>query len=213
MPDADAGDGLAPERAITLKKQSPPEDETLHRAWQALANEDPRQALALYRQLLAVRPDWAAARLGEATALARIGLHEEARGTLTALLDADPDNPPARANLLLLRAMSGEPIAEHEVRDVLETLPSADLYALLGHVHGQGARWDLAREAFATAHQLQPDRADHAFNLAVALERLGEPREALALYRRAAGSRLEYGRIDLALVSRRITVLTDEHGD
>ena len=46
-------------------------------------------------------------------------------------------------------------------------------------------RWPDAQQAYFQAHQLQPDNPDYAFNLAVALEHIGQPKAALDFYRRA----------------------------
>jgi tetratricopeptide (TPR) repeat protein len=62
---------------------------------------------------------------------------------------------------------------------------AAYLHFALGTVYvGQG-RWAEAQQAFFDAYRRDPANADHAFNLAVCLDHLGQPRAALEYYRRA----------------------------
>lgn len=191
------------------------EDAALLAAWQALEGGRTQQALSLYRDLLARRPDHTAAILGEAAALSRMGSHGEAQRRYLGVLALDPANAVARSNLLVIRAVAGETVSEQEIRTLVSEHPSADLYALLGRAHGAGGRWRLAHEALQTAHHLQPDRVDIAFNLAVSLEHLGEPASALALYRRIATA--SEGRtpvaVDVAVVARRIATLGNARAD
>lgn len=201
-----------PEEVRVVRRLTPRQDDTLHRAWQALATGRSRDALAIYRQLLIRQPDHTAAQLGEAAALSRAGLSEEAARRYRSILEREPENLLARANLLLLRAAAGEPVLEQEVQSLVSEQPSADLYALLGHVRARNAQWRLAHDAFQAAHHLQPDQADHLFNLGVSLEHLGEPDTALAFYRRAAtanGAGLPTS-IDPVVIARRIAVLGHE---
>ncbi len=204
-----------PEEARVVRRLTPRQDDTLHRAWQALATGRSRDALAMYRQLLIRQPDHTAAQLGEAAALSRTGLSEEAARRYRSILEREPDNPLARANLLLLRAAAGEPVLEQEVQSLVSEQPSADLYALLGHVRARNAQWRLAHEAFQAAHHLQPDHADHLFNLGVSLEHLGEPDTALTFYRRAATANGAgpATSIDPGVIARRIAVLGNERYD
>jgi tetratricopeptide (TPR) repeat protein len=62
---------------------------------------------------------------------------------------------------------------------------SAFLYFTLGNTYIDQARWPDAQQAFFQAHHLQPDNPDYAYNLAVALEHIGQSKAALEYYRRA----------------------------
>ena len=198
-----------------VRRSDARDDDSLQRAWNALATGQARAALALYRQVLARQPDHIAAQLGEAAALSRLGLPDEATRRYRAVLEREPEHPVARANLLLLRAAAGEAVLEPEVRDLLSEQPSAALYALLGHLRGRDGQWSAAREAFLAAHHLEPDRADYLFNLGVSLEHLGEPDAALANYRRAAGATGANvpASVDAAIIARRIAALSDARAD
>jgi tetratricopeptide (TPR) repeat protein len=45
--------------------------------------------------------------------------------------------------------------------------------------------WPQAQQAYFQAHHLEPDNADYAYNLAVSLDHLRQPKLALNFYRRA----------------------------
>jgi len=62
---------------------------------------------------------------------------------------------------------------------------AAHLHFALGNLYAAQQRWPLAQQQYFEAFRLSPDNPDYAFNLAVALDRLGEEREALAFYRKA----------------------------
>ncbi len=187
----------------------------LQDAWRALDAGRTLAALTLYRQALIQRPDWTDARLGEAAALARLGRLEEARRGYLSVLESDGDNTIARANLLLLEMEPSDERSERAIQELIVQQPSAFLYALLGHVHAGRGRWQSARDAFQTAHHLQPGQPEHAFNLAVSLEHLGDAHQALVHYRQALDNGARHARpsFDLALASRRIAALDDDRVD
>jgi len=201
---------------VVVTRSATTEHEALvHEAWEALDAGRSEAALALYRRTLAARPGLTAALLGEAAALTRLGQLSEAQQRYLAVLESDPGNSIARGNLLLLRLDTHEPPGEDAIREQIAQRPSAFLYALLGHVSARRGRWDVARDAFQTAHHLQPAQAEHAFNLAVSLEHLGETRLALQHYRHAlaSGEGRAPAPFDLTHAARRIAILGDEHGD
>jgi len=200
--------------AQVIRRAEPRDDDSVQRAWDALTAGRPRAALMLYRQVLARQPDHIAAQLGEAAALSRAGLFDEATRRYRAVLERDPEHPVARANLLVLRAAAGETVLEQDVRDILSEQPSAALYALLGHLRARDGQWPAAREAFLAAHHLEADQADHLFNLGVSLEHLGQPDAALAAYRHAARTTgAPPASIDPAIIARRIAALSDARGN
>ncbi|MCS7100510.1 MAG: tetratricopeptide repeat protein, partial [Burkholderiaceae bacterium] len=83
------------------------------------------------------------------------------------------------------------------------------LHAALGRLLASEERWSEARQAFESAYALAPQRADYAFNLAVASDRLGEVARARTLYERAAqlAERESAAGIDVEAARRRAAEL------
>ena len=79
------------------------------------------------------------------------------------------------------------------------------LYFALGNQHARQGRWDEARLAYSKALAADPGNPDFAFNLAVSLDQLHQPADALEHYRRAlelASTRMAH----FALESARLRV-------
>ena len=59
------------------------------------------------------------------------------------------------------------------------------LHFTLGNQLAQQGRWAEAQQEYFKAFAAEPDNADFAYNLAVSLDHLRQPRLALEYYRRA----------------------------
>jgi len=114
------------------------------------------------------------------------------------VLRQQPGNPVAQAGLAALRRADDTQEIGSRSRDVAELNPtSAAAQSLLGHSLVRESRLGEAEQAFFQAHRLAPTVAVHAFNLAVALDRMrnyGPARRyyeaALALSVRQGGERV-----------------------
>ena len=102
------------------------------------------------------------------------------------VLELDPRNPLAQAGLIGIVGRADPQGAETRVKQLIARDPSAYLYFTLGNTYIDQNRWPDAQQAFFQAYHLQPDNPDYAYNLAVALEQIGQPKPALDFYRRAA---------------------------
>ena len=79
---------------------------------------------------------------------------------------------------------------------------------MLGNVYASQSLWTQAQAAYFEAHRLDPGNADIAHNLAVSLDRIGQPRIAATMYRRALdASRTQATQFDPAAVQRRLAEL------
>jgi uncharacterized protein HemY len=76
--------------------------------------------------------------------------------------------------------------AEARLRRILRRNPDAAtaLYAL-GNLYARQERWSEAQRAYFRAAAAAPENPDYAFNLAVGLDHVHQPRLALEYYRRA----------------------------
>jgi tetratricopeptide (TPR) repeat protein len=87
--------------------------------------------------------------------------------------------------------------------------PSAHvLNFALGNELAQQNRWAEAQQEYFKAYTAEPDNADFAYNVAVSLDHLRKPREALDYYQRAIGLSQKRGAsFDLAAAKARASEL------
>ncbi|WP_170118651.1 tetratricopeptide repeat protein [Melaminivora alkalimesophila] len=158
----------------------------LEEAWSALQQGDLRRAQQRYREVLAERPDDADAALGMAVVLHRQGRSDEAWQAYQRSLQLWPGNETARLGSLALLAQSDPAQAESRLREWTERQPrDAAAHSALGQLLGRQGRWPEALGPLTQAQQLAPAGAAQAYNLAVALDQLQRPLEAMRLYHQA----------------------------
>ena len=74
------------------------------------------------------------------------------------------------------------------MKTLLAADPSAHaLNFALGNQLAQQNRWAEAQQEYFKAYTAEPDNADFAYNVAVSLDHLRQPRQALDYYQRAIG--------------------------
>ena len=196
---------------VTRSSTPPAIDPALAQGYEHLQAGRLEAAAGAYGSVLARQPGSTDALLGlAAVALAR-GEPEAARQLYQRVLRSEPGNTWAQAGWLSLLAQSDPVAAEGQLRELIAREPSALLWSRLGALLAGQGRWPQAQQAYFQAHSLQPDSPDHAFNLAVSLERIAQPRLALGFLRTAV--RLaEAGapaRFDLAAARERIVRLAE----
>ena len=140
-----------------------------------------------YQQALREEPANRDAMLGLAALDVRGGRLELAEAGYLRLLQADPRDAHAQAALIALRAGRVDPVAaESRMKSMLADNPAAHvLNFTLGNQFAQQGRWAEAQQEFFKALAAEPDNADFAYNLAVSLDHLRQPRLALEYYKRA----------------------------
>jgi tetratricopeptide (TPR) repeat protein len=155
-------------------------------AYQAYQAGRLAEARALYLKHLKLQPRSRDALLGLGAIALHEGRLEDARARYRAVLELDPGDATARAALASLDRPADIPASEAQLQLLLRQQPqAAHLHFALGNLYAAQGRWPLAQQQYFEAFRLSPDNPDYAFNLAVALDRLGEEREALAFYRKA----------------------------
>ena len=101
------------------------------------------------------------------------------------ILEIDPRDMQANAALFAIRGRNS-PLSESRIKYLLSIQPeSAPLNFVLGNLLASGKRWPEAQAAYFRAYVADPDNADYAFNLAVSLDQLRQPRGAINYYQRA----------------------------
>jgi tetratricopeptide (TPR) repeat protein len=169
-------------------------DATLLAAYEALQAGDYPRAKELYEEVLRREPRSVDAMLGLAAIGWKHGRLEEAVGYYGRALDADPRNAHAQAGLIAMLGGVDPVAAESRLKQLIAREPSGFLYFTLGNLYAEQGQWSSAQQAYFQAHQLSPENADYAFNLAVGLEHLGQPKLALDYYRKALDLSFKRGR-------------------
>ena len=184
----------------------------LAQSYAALQAGDPEIAQRLYGQLLRTEPRNVDALLGLAAAAGQQGNGEEAARRYLQILELDPRHALAQSGLIALLGRADPLAAETKLKQLIAREPSAYLYFTLGNLYADQSQWAAAQQAWFQAHHLEPANPDYAYNLAVGLEHVSQPRLALGFYRRAAQLAAVRGRanFDLPLVQERIGKLAQQ---
>jgi tetratricopeptide (TPR) repeat protein len=125
--------------------------------------------------------------LGLAAIEIRSGRYPAAEALYVKLLQSDPRDAHAHAGLIGLRGGLIDPVlAESRIKTLLAAGPAAAvLHFTLGNQLALQGRWPEAQQEYFRAFAAEPGNADFAYNLAVSLDHLRQPRLALEYYRRA----------------------------
>jgi tetratricopeptide (TPR) repeat protein len=124
-------------------------------------------------------------------------------------LELDPRNATANAALLNMTGDAAPDASEQRLKTLIATQPSAQLYFTLGNLYATQSRWPDAEHAYFEAFQKNPANADFAYNLAVSLEQISQPKAALSYYQKARNL-MQTGRVqfDPARLDLRIAQLS-----
>lgn len=204
---------LVAEAPVTLKLsqsfQPSPVNPELARAYEALSSGDLEQARTLYARRVQADPLSLDAQLGLATVAARSGDRALANRHYRDALAIDPRNEIAIAGLLAIAGEGTQASLETQLRTLLSQNPgAASLQFSLGNLLAGQNRWVEAQQAYFEAYRLNGDVADHAFNLAVSLDHLGQSRLAREYYQKSLALQVRTkGQFDTAAVAKRIQEL------
>lgn len=157
----------------------------LPQAYSALQSGQLDQAQRLYSDVLGAEPKNIDALLGLAAVAVRQGRSEEATRRYLYLLELEPQNALAQSGLIALLGRADPIAAESRLKQLIAREPSAHLYFTLGNLYADQSQWAAAQHAYFQAHHLEPANPDYAYNLAVGLEHVSQPRLALGIYQRA----------------------------
>ncbi len=190
----------APREAIRVTRggAAPTLNPVLAQAYQALDSGNIDSSQRLYSQVLQGEPNNIDALLGSAAIAAQKGDSDGATKHYMTVLQVDPRNTLAQAGLIGMLGRADPLAAETRVKQLIGREPSAYLYFTLGNVYVDQNRWPDAQQAYFQAHHMQPDNPDYAYNLAVGLEHLGQPKLALSFYRRATQLAAAKGRANFS---------------
>jgi len=158
---------------------------SIQSGYAAFQSGDLATARQQYQLALGQDPTSRDALLGLAAVALREQQGQQAAATYTRLLELDAGDPDALAGLVSLGAGDMQH-SESRLKELLRRKPEAgSVHFALGNLYAKQARWNEAQQSFFRAYTSTPSNPDYAFNLAVGLDRLNQPRLAASYYQRA----------------------------
>ena len=157
-------------------------------AYSAFQRGQYEQAQILYQQVLAQEPRNRDALLGLAAIALKQQRYEYAKQKYLALLQLNPKDSLAVAGLSSvnqgsLQHSSDTALSESQLKFMLKEQPDAPhLYFALGSLYAGKNQWPQAQSAYFSAWSGDSNNADYAFNLAVSLDHINQPQQALQYY-------------------------------
>lgn len=187
----------------------------LERAYAALQAGQIDDAEHAYAQAIESNPDERDALLGMAYISHRKGRIEAAQAYYRKVLRQEPGNAIAQAGLLALDTSSDVTLSASRARELAALQPdSAAAHSMLGNTLVRNGLLADAAQAFSKAQALEPNNPLHAYNHAVARDRLGQYAQAVHLYEKvwhlttkSAGNVVGISREMVEVVQRRIEQL------
>jgi Tfp pilus assembly protein PilF len=175
------------ERALTVTRSGSQIHPQVNAGYAAYQAGDLARARTEYQQVLREEPSNRDALLGLAAIEMRAQRYDLSFGYYQRIIQSDPRDPYAQAGLLALRSEQLDPVlVESRVKSLLAADREANvLYFTLGNQYAQQGRWAEAQQAYFKAFATDPENADYAYNVAVSLDQLRQPKLALEYYRRA----------------------------
>jgi tetratricopeptide (TPR) repeat protein len=204
--------GPAPAPKVQVSRATPGvgPSPALRSAHATLQAGDYETASRLYGEVARNDPHNVDVLLGQAA----IAIHRDdidgARNAYLGALRLEPSNTVAQGALLALFGRADYETAELRLKELVAREPSAFLYQSLGTLYAEQGLWPQAQNAYFQAHRMEPRIPDHAYNLAVSLEHIGQRALAAMYYRRA----VELARVrttaafDVAHAESRAAVIT-----
>lgn len=171
---------------MVRRSEASPVAEALDTGYRALRAGRLDEAGRAYARARRLAPDNRDALLGAAAVAQRRGERERAIRLYRRVLDDHPRDPYARAALASLQPGRDGRRSETELKMLLRDSPdSPALRFALGNLYAREQRWADAQEAYFEAFRNAPQNPEYAYNLAVALDHIGQRAAARNYYRRA----------------------------
>jgi len=200
----------APQTSVETPRTPPSVNPKVESGYAAYLAGNMEAARADYEQAVRDDPANRDAQLGLAALDVRSGRLEAAEAAYLRLLQADPRDADAQAALIALRGGRVDPMAaESRLKSMLAVDPKAHaLNFALGNQFAQQGRWAEAQAQYFKAFAAEPTNPDFAYNLAVSLDHLRQPKQALEYYKHAVAlARVRGASFDPASAEARIAQL------
>lgn len=178
---------------VRVTSSGPRVDPGVERGWEALQAGDLARATDEYARALRANPRDRDALLGLAAIDTRNQDFASAEARYLKVLELDPRDAYAQAALIGLRGTGEATQSESRLKTLISLQPDAPVLSFaLGNQYASQRRWQEAQRAYFNAFSGDPENADYAYNVAVSLDQLRQPKLALEYYQRAlalAGNR------------------------
>ena len=157
----------------------------LNEAYAASRKGEAHAAGDIYERVLASDARNVDAMLGLAALAWQGGRTEQASDLYYRILQSEPQNAAAQAGLIGLVGRVDPLASETRLKQLIAREPAGSLYFALGNLYASQGQWAAGQRAYFQAVEADSGNPDYVFNLAVALEHIGQQKPALANYRKA----------------------------
>lgn len=156
----------------------------LDNGWRAYNTGDYEIARKSYEKALARESNNRDALLGIAATAIKQGRQDEATKAYSYLVELDPRDPIAVAELTNLKNQSIDNLSESMLKQLLRQQPdAAHINFALGNINAEKQAWPAAQQYYFDAWQNNSNNADYAFNLAISLDQIGKREQAKKFYK------------------------------
>jgi tetratricopeptide (TPR) repeat protein len=143
-------------------------------------------ALSIYDELHTKRPKDVNVLFGRAIAYQHLGRNEEAMHAYEDVLSINPNMVDAEVNMLGLMSKNFPSVALERLLTLWEhNSDNVAIAAQIAVVQGQLGRYDEAVRYLGIASGLDPENANHVYNMAVISDRVGAKKDAIKYYEKA----------------------------
>jgi tetratricopeptide (TPR) repeat protein len=151
-------------------------------------------ALEIYNRLYATNKRDPNILMGRAVALQHLGREDEAISAYDELLKRRPENIDAQINMLGLMAGQYPAVALQRLEVLFDKESSnPGVIAQLAFIHAKMTNYGDAIRYLGMAASIEPQNANHVYNMAVIADRAGSKNEAISYYERALEVDTLYG--------------------
>ena len=151
-------------------------------------------AASMFGTLYAKNPRDPRILMGRAVALQNTGNPELALRTYDQLLNVDHNNTNALVNMLGLLRKQYPEVALRRLTNLYDKYPgNAMIAAQIGVTEADQGQYDDAIKYLGIAASMEPNNAQHQFNMAVIADRAGKREDALKYYEQALETDAVYG--------------------
>lgn len=143
-------------------------------------------ALEIYNELYGKYKKDPDVLMGRAVSLQRLGLVEDAISAYEELLAVKPKDVGARLNMLGLVGERYPEVALRQLKDLRNTSPNhPGVAAQLGIIEARLGNFDSGMRYMGVAASMEPENANHLFNLAVIADQGGYTKDAVKFYEKS----------------------------
>lgn len=168
---------------IIRTKKPDPVHTLLRSAYTEFNKSNYQASEKLYLQVLLRESRNRDALLGIAAIAIKQSRYEVARQKYQYLLRLNPRDSLATAGLSSIKSLSNPRLNESQLKFMIKQQPDTPhLYFALGSLYSSLNKWPEAQSAFFSAWSADNKNADYAYNLAVSLDHMNHPAQALNYY-------------------------------